>query len=412
MAEGISLKGIDNYGNTIDICGTNRNKQDTKLGTSSVYTGGIAAPSNNELKATPTSETGRHFKRNKYAYLVVIFAVSIFIASIVCACIVLFVGNRTTSIPPMDKNTLQCVNSTVLRLNAKEKITARHNNTRLENTLLQPVGCLHIPQGKCTGVLPYITTFIPNNHVDSFKTAENYLEEISGFLDCDTHALYVVCSWLYPPCITDTIQVVPCKAICEGVVNGCQEIFNITGIGSQISCEYSPAGETNEMVCKSCSYNVYLNVGEVFQFTSPNYPLAFFPNTYCVWLITSPPSTKIKFNITNVDLDYGNLKITFGQNPYESLFRLGFSDTVVTDDIEFFTYLNLASVIFKSPNKVNEKKGFTAVVRAIDIKDALYCDTHNTPKSLHEDELCDGQENCKDLGEDEYMCRKWGIENI
>ncbi|XP_071953174.1 uncharacterized protein [Antedon mediterranea] len=409
MAKPIQLNGLDNMGNTV-------NKNDgTSSEKSSVIddVSGRISGSRDVLQTTLSTLSNNHSvrQRSRFTYLVMIITIASCVAFILSAAIILYVVLNTDSTKREDTEIptgLRCTNNSLLRVRAREKLLTSFENDMI-GSHIQHACCVDVPTyGKCENILPYIKTFFPNQYFPSMKLAEHYMEKIPSSLDCDKNALYVICSTLFPQCITDDNQVQPCKSVCEGVENNCQDTLGsiITDIASKI-CEHFPIGTATEVVCKSCSHIVELSTGNVIQIKPSNSLMH--QQTPCVWLLTSPPGTRIKINFTtvNIDAEYNQtLMVSFTQNPYSQphsqlqFYFKGVPSNILTDQT-IVTLKNMATVVFDRGSG-GISSGFVAEVSAIKKEDALSCRYHF--KGIREEDICDGKEDCL-WKKDETMCR-------
>ncbi|XP_033104203.1 uncharacterized protein LOC117106839 [Anneissia japonica] len=362
-----------------------------------------------DSQSSTTSVSTKYNNKRKCIYLFGGFIVSSCFAAIACAVLLMFIVLKP-AVPAVDvfehgktasqhnDEGMQCMDATLHRSKARAKYVAAKNFDTDIAKKLKSVCCVDIPKDICDGILPYAQSFFPNKVASSHKDAEKYLESVDSFMKCDPNALYVFCAMVYPPCITEKRQVMPCKGVCEGVVNGCQTINTSVSIDSKLSCDYYPDGDPDEIVCKSCSYAINLGeVGEEFEFSSPNHPMEFPSNSKCVWSITSPESTRIQIDISNVDVIKQlkeELTVKFGQNPYGSSLHM----QRITEDRVVLTHLNFASVIFQSGALTNGSTGFSAKAIVLNAKDTLLCESNARP--ITEEDLCDGVYDCVDCDEE------------
>ncbi|XP_071953066.1 uncharacterized protein [Antedon mediterranea] len=367
----------------------------------------------NSTSLSASSVSKKYNRRRKFIYLFGGFAVSTCCAAVAFAVLWMVVVLKKPAVATVDvlaepgsfdkfhhelashsrnkMKDMSCIDALSHRASTRAKYAAIQNFNEQVEKKLTPVCCVDIPKDKCDGILPYVKTFFPNKVVSSLESAQTYLESVKNFMDCDKHAIYVFCAMVYPPCIKDTRQVMPCKTVCEGVLNGCQNVNSSISLDSKLSCDHYPVGEDDEIVCRSTSYAINLDVGEEFEFSSPNYPNEFPENSSVVWSITSPEHSRIQIEITDVNIEKElnqELTLKFGQNPYGSTL---YSQRITKDRV-VLTHINFASVTFQSKEITNGNSGFTATATVVRAKDTLICET--SAKPIQEEDLCDGVYDC------------------
>ncbi|XP_033110640.1 tolloid-like protein 2, partial [Anneissia japonica] len=149
-----------------------------------------------------------------------------------------------------------------------------------------------------------------------------------------------------------------------------------------------------------CYETLSLNVSEVYELTSPNYPDDYPENSNCLWRFISPSSTRIQIYVINVDIEdyFDKLIIGFGDNPYVLESRMWTSAYVSGVNETIASPYNKVWIKFLTDYSI-EYSGFKVRIKVVE--DVITC--HQTFKLLDDEDLCDGKYDCLDKT-DETAC--------
>ena len=127
--------------------------------------------------------------------------------------------------------------------------------------LCEVLPCHSIGSASCSSLLPYSSTYFPNEYAASPQDALAALTDLSSVLDCHPQMQLLHCSALYPQCPWPDYRKssTPCRSVCTDVTTACAAIYESTYNepwpfdcdtyveGQGTFCDKAEGGRTNNM---------------------------------------------------------------------------------------------------------------------------------------------------------------------